>query len=122
MRIVPTLKELKDAHFCFLSASDNVCKSESKKILGFGAEESQSRKHDASDVDKQMTKYFRKEFLGRVDRIVSFQPIDSEGYKTLLHKKLYVFSGELLSKYKIQLNVTDAAKKAFWNISKNIQI
>lgn len=91
----------------------NVCASDRKVILGFGVRDDCGGNESNHNINKQLEKYFRKEYLGRIDQIISFRSLDYDDYAELFNEKLYVLSGELQSKYGIHLNVSDDAKKLF---------
>ncbi len=88
--------------------------SEAKGAFGFVTnrtknEDERDRLH--KNVEDELRKFFRPEFLNRVDEIIVFEPLTENELDRIVELMLQEV-GERLGDRKISIEVTDAAKKA----------
>ena len=83
----------------------------SQNPLGFG---DRSRTTDKAGLDKIATKgfvdFFRPEFINRLNKMVVFHPLGSEGLGAVLDTKIEAISREYEETYGVRLTLSDAAK------------
>ena len=88
--------------------------SESKGTFGFVTSRTESEGERAKlhkNVEEELRRFFRPEFLNRVDEIIIFEPLTQKELGSIVELMLQEVE-ERLSDRKLSIEVTDAAKKA----------
>lgn len=93
-----------DARHAIFIMTSNICIGKRKKSIGFGKKES---------VDSHLTaiqeikKYFRVEFVNRINDIVVFQPLNEEHVRQILKLRLPEICNNVKAKHNITLKIED---------------
>ena len=75
--------------------------------LGVGADDNIKL---SDNVDKSLISHFRRDFLNRIDEVVSFKPLTKDELRSIIDLMLKNITDKLAQK-NITLNITDSAKE-----------
>ncbi len=82
-----------------------------KNSIGFDTDGSGSRKKDVDSIGRSSLKrYFRPEFLGRIDEIIVFNELSHEDLKKVVDSKLNLINDSLRKEFGILVSLSDHAK------------
>jgi len=79
--------------------------------IGFASGGTKRLSSLSTDLANALTKFFRQEFLARVDRIVPFQALTSAGFESLFRRRFALLTTE--TRPEITLGVSDEAVQQF---------
>ncbi len=79
--------------------------------LGFLPGEEKPGPSQSEVILAQLRQHFRPEFLGRIDRVIDFKPMDSQDYGLLLNRLLEALQRHLHQEKKIDLAVAEEARQ-----------
>ena len=68
----------------------------------------------SADLADALAKFFRREFLARVDRIISFQTLTAAGFETLFRRRFALLTTE--NQPEITLGVSDESVQQFCHL------
>jgi len=99
--------------YLFILACNIPGRRELPGPIGFtSAREADAASHDRN-ADDTLHRYFRREFLARISRIVEFGDLVLSDYLTILERRLLVLSRDIQEEFKGVVQMTDAAKGQF---------
>ncbi len=93
--------------------TSNIASTEIRGVAGFGfkAEGAQANYESIRDkVMAEVKRFFRPEFLNRVDEVIVFRPLDKDQMEAIVDIQLGELAGRLRER-KLQLELTPAAKE-----------
>jgi ATP-dependent Clp protease ATP-binding subunit ClpC len=93
-----------DARHSVFIMTSNIGTEETGKQLGFGSQEDQQ-----PDYKAYLNRFFRPEFLNRVDEIITFRALNSDTLSSILNLKL-IDLHERLARQNLKLELADDAR------------
>jgi ATP-dependent Clp protease ATP-binding subunit ClpA len=93
-----------DARHSVFIMTSNIGTDEAGKQLGFGSREDQQ-----PDYSAYLHRFFRPEFLNRVDEVITFRPLNSDVLSKILDLKLKELH-ERLARQSLKLELADDAR------------
>lgn len=99
-------KTVKFNNVVILMTSNAGAKEGNKQVVGFAS----GSNHHSSEVEKAVKKFFRIEFLNRLDGILTFNNLSKEDVKRIVDKEITILN-DMLGKQDIVLQVSDALKE-----------
>ncbi len=92
-----------DARHSIFIMTSNIGTQEANKTMGFGARD------EMPDYSAHLNRYFRPEFLNRIDEVITFRPLDRERLSKILDLQIEELH-ERLREQGLQLTLRDDAR------------
>jgi len=91
-----------DARNCIFIMTSNISPDKSSKKIGFGEQDIVESK---TDVLHEVKKYFRAEFVNRIDEIIPFQSLNEEGVMEILKPMLDEICENIQKNHNVMLKI-----------------
>ncbi len=92
-----------------------TCNVTAKKArgMGFRITDSETAAKEGLTENIKLSRYFRREFLARVRRVIEFRALDRKGYIALLERRLAALAMQIEQKHSVRIEMAEVAKSQF---------
>lgn len=85
----------------------NMTADDTDRLIGFRGGEDSPPENPSKAVDAQLSQHFRREFLARVDRVITFRPLTVADYRTLLDRRLEALWEQVEQEHRVAIEMSD---------------
>ena len=96
--------------YIIIMTSNLGSNKKTKHNIGFNIEEKGDKESNSVSIEADLLKYFSREFIARVDRIIEFRDLTKNDYENLLNSRISSLIKEIKHTRDLTFNISNEAK------------